>query len=72
MDAGSNCPSTPKGRTRWRMMTTTCTGSNSTPFRGESPKGVELPFGRADAIDQARGIQALIKSSEIAAPVQLS
>jgi D-xylose 1-dehydrogenase (NADP+, D-xylono-1,5-lactone-forming) len=35
-------------------------------------QGVELPFGRADAIDQARGVQALIKSSEKAAAVVLS
>jgi predicted dehydrogenase len=33
--------------------------------------GTELPFGRADAIDQARALQALISSSEIAAPVVL-
>jgi len=39
---------------------------------GAIAEGVELPFGRADAIDQARALQALIKSSEIAAPVRLS
>jgi predicted dehydrogenase len=39
---------------------------------GAIAEGVELPFGRADAIDQARALQALIHSSEIAAPVDLS
>ena len=34
--------------------------------------GTELPFGRDDAVDQARVLQALITSAEIAAPVQLT
>jgi len=34
--------------------------------------GTGLPFGSADAIDQAGALQALIRSSEIAAPVLLS
>ena len=34
--------------------------------------GTELPFGRDDAVDQARVLQALIRSAEIAAPVTLS
>lgn len=34
--------------------------------------GTELPYGRQDAIDQARVLQALIRSAEIAAPVPLS
>jgi len=34
--------------------------------------GTELPFGRDDAIDQARVLQALITSAGIAAPVLLS
>jgi hypothetical protein len=31
--------------------------------------GAELPFGRADAIDQAGPLQALIRSAQITAPV---
>jgi predicted dehydrogenase len=34
--------------------------------------GTALPYGREDAIDQARVLQALIRSAEIAAPVTLS
>jgi predicted dehydrogenase len=34
--------------------------------------GAELPFGPGDAIDQAAALQALARSSEIAAPVVLS
>ena len=34
--------------------------------------GAGLPFGAADAIDQAAALQALARSSEIAAPVVLS
>jgi xylose dehydrogenase (NAD/NADP) len=33
--------------------------------------GIDLPFGRTDAIDQARVLQALRESSEQAAPVAL-
>jgi hypothetical protein len=33
--------------------------------------GAALPFGRDDAIDQARALAALMSSSEIAAPVVL-
>jgi hypothetical protein len=33
--------------------------------------GSRLPFGPADAIDQAAALQALARSSEIAAPVVL-
>jgi D-xylose 1-dehydrogenase (NADP+, D-xylono-1,5-lactone-forming) len=35
-------------------------------------KGAELPFGRGDAVNQARVLQALFESSEIAAPVDLT
>ena len=34
--------------------------------------GTELPFGRDDAVDQARVLQALITSAEVAAPVRLT
>src|SRR5262249_3621377 len=39
---------------------------------GAIASGAELPFGPADAIDQAAALQALARSSEIAAPVVLS
>jgi hypothetical protein len=39
---------------------------------GAIASGGELPFGAADAIDQAAALQALARSSEIAAPVALS
>jgi hypothetical protein len=39
---------------------------------GAIASGAELPFGAADAIDQAAALQALARSSELAAPVALS
>jgi predicted dehydrogenase len=39
---------------------------------GAIASGAGLPFGAADAIDQAAALQALARSSEIAAPVVLS
>lgn len=35
-------------------------------------KGADLPFGRTDALDQARALQALDESSKRAAPVELA
>ena len=34
--------------------------------------GTGLPFGREDAVDQARALQALIRSAETASPVPLN
>ena len=39
---------------------------------GAITKGAEVPFGRGDAVSQARVLQALLESSEIAAPVELT